>query len=218
MRNDPKALLGREILNAQDFAQSPMVCPGCYFSVSAPVEQCPRCHFSGKRLVDKYVFDAPDLERYVDPHGYLPERSRGRIDQVLDDLESDFPQVRISICIVDLLAEVDPREFGFWFFNASKVYSETEAQRRAWTVLLALDDQNARASVTKGYGIEPFLSDANLEELLWNERELFLEKEYEAGVFNFVEGLEELLESSAARAEKILKKRRRFWSRKGGRR
>lgn len=204
MREDPKALFRRKVFQARKFAESSMVCPGCHIAIPEPVDECPRCGFSGRGVVEKFAFEAPDLDRYIDPVGFLAEESREKIDRVLDELEEDFPQIRVSICIIDLLPDTDPREFGFWMFNASKVRNEAEAARRPWTILLTIDDRNARASVTVGYAIEPFVKDDAWEWMLRMDRKLFLEKDYEAGVLKFVEGVDQVLAEGAVRVDKKL--------------
>lgn len=209
MFEDPQAPFRRKVLRARNFAEGAMVCPGCHSAISEPVEVCPRCGFSGRTAVEKFAFEAPAIERYMDPVGFLPEEARDKIDRALEELQADFPQIRICFCIIDLLPETDPREFGFWMFNASKVKSEAEAARRPWTIVLTIDDRNGRATVTTGYAIEPFVSDDAWEWVLKLERKHFLEKDYETGVLKFIEGADQLLSEGAAKADKKLSRMRK---------
>lgn len=184
-----------------------MACPGCHIILPEAFEECPRCRFSGHVAVEKFPFAAPPLEVFIDPVGYLSEDARGKIDKALGSLKKRYPQVCLSICIIDLAEETDPREFGFWMFNASKVRNEQEKASRPWTILLLIDDQNGRASVTPGYAIEPFLNDEDWEDLLWMERKHFFAKDYELGVLRFIDGALQILKEGAARSLRRTRKK-----------
>ena len=207
MSEDPQALPRRKIYDARNFAESSMACPGCHGLLSRPPDECPRCGYSGHVAMARFPYAAPAMERFIDPVGYLSEDGRDKIDRSLAVLKRKFPQVSFSICIVDLVEETDPREFGFWMFNASKVRDEHEKVSRPWTILLLIDDQNGRASVTPGYAIEPFLDDEDWGIVLEMERDYFFEKDYETGVLRFLEGAGRILKEGAARARRGMRKK-----------
>ena len=207
MSKDPKSVPRRELLSARTFALSAMACPGCHATLADPVEQCPWCGYVGRDSLARFPFAAPAMERYIDPMGYLQAGARKRIDQSLTSLRAKFPQVEISICIVDLELQTDPREFGFWMFNASKVRDDAEAAKRPWTILLLIDDKNGRASVTSGYAIEPFIDEDDFEVILRLERDHFLEKDYEKGVLKFIEEVTDTLREGARRFLKLGRKK-----------
>jgi uncharacterized membrane protein YgcG len=221
MSDEPQVPIRRKVYGARNFAEGAMACPGCHVILAEAPKECPRCGFSGHVAVAKFPFAAPPLEVFIDPVGYLSEDARAKIEKSLFSLKKRFPQVSLSICIIDLVAESDPREFGFWMFNASKVRNEQEKVDRPWTILLLIDDQNGRASVTPGYAIEPFLNDEDWDSLLWMERKHFFAKDYELGVLRFIDGAMQILKEGAARSLRRTRKRSSRvdnGSREGGRR
>jgi len=207
MSKESQARSRRKVYGAQMFAQSAMACPGCHGILSEAFDDCPRCGYSGRTAVAKFPFAAPPIERFIDPVGYLSGDARQKIDKALGLLKRRFPQVCLSICIIDLVEETDPREFGFWMFNASEVRDEEDEKNRPWTILLIIDDQNGRVSVTPGYAIEPFLNEESWESLLRMERKHFYEKDYEVAVLRFIDGASQILKVGAARALHRIRKR-----------
>ena len=205
MSEDRIGSKGQKVYRAQSFAKSAMACPGCHTTLRDPVDQCPYCGFTGQDSMAHFPFAAPAITRFIDPSGHFTEGDRDKVGMILEDLAKKFPQPRICFCIIDLIEEADPREFGFWLLNASPVDDPQEARLRPWTILLVIDDANGRASVTPGYAIEPFLSDEDWISLLRRERESFLARDYLAAATKFLEGAEVILADGAARTEKALK-------------
>jgi hypothetical protein len=194
----------RKKYRAGSFAISAMTCPGCRAIIEEPVENCPRCGYSGHSVVKKFPFAAPTIERYIDPNGHFGPADRELIDEALSELATRFPQVRFSFCVIDLEQETDPREFGFWMLNASPVNDPGEEKLRPWTILLLIDGANDRVSVTSGYAIEPFLNEERWVALLQFSGRLFLRRDYGAAVLNFVEGAVGVLSEGAERTERRL--------------
>ena len=194
----------RKIYHAKSFARSAMACPGCHATLAVPVDECPRCGYTGHHAVSRFPFKAPVIERFIDPQGHLEESDRTKIDKSLSDLAKGFPQPRICFCIVDLPEVIDPREFGFWMMNASEVDGPEEEKLRPWTILLVIDDINGRVSVTSGYAIEPFLDEEEWAALIRKEREFFFARHYGSAALKFIMGAKAILTRSAQRIEKKL--------------
>lgn len=200
---------GRKVYRAKSFAVSALTCPSCHGILVEAAVECPRCGYDGRAAVARFPFEAPLLERWIDPRGFVGEREQRKVNKALDRLTERFPQVRVCFCLVELARETDLREFGFWMLNASPVPDAEEAKRRPWTVLLLLDEANVRASVTAGYAVEPFLSDEDLVAVLFRSRRAFLGRDFETGLVGFVEGLSKVLDDGADRAEQKLARSRR---------
>src|SRR5690349_1042369 len=141
------------------FGPAPITCPGCHALLNAPVDQCPRCGYNAWTCVDRFPYSPPPLDRYIDVENRLSNEDRARIDRLIEDLESELPQVRVYVCIVKLLPGTDARECGFWMLNASVPRDEVEAGHRPWSVLLLLDTHASAASATVGYGLDPHVKD-----------------------------------------------------------
>ena len=198
-----------ELFPAEVFTVNIIFCPGCRKALREPVETCPACGYSGKSAVKKFPFEAPAFERFIDPNDHLGVEECQKIDRALDDLANDFPQPRFCFCVVDLAAETDPREFGFWLMNASPVRSAVEERLRPWSVLLLIDHAHARASVTPGYAIEPFIDEGSWTSLLQLESRYFSAGDYGSAILRFVKGAEVVLSEAAERAQSKMGKGRK---------
>jgi len=84
------------------------------------------------------------------------------LEKAIEPLEQALPQVRVHVCLGRLFPDTDPREFGFWLFNAGVPPDAEAASHRPWSILLVIDRASRRASLTTGYGLDPFLSDRRL--------------------------------------------------------
>ncbi len=195
---------GRKVYRAKSFAMSAMSCPGCHLSLAEPVDQCPRCHYTGEISMRKFPFPAPAMNRFIDPQDHFSESDRARLSKALNDLLKKFPQVRICFCIINLPEGVDLREFGFWMMNVSPVDTPEEAEVRPWTILIVIDDINGNVSVTPGYAIEPFLEDQAWSALIRNEKQYFFARDYVVAGLKMIEGAEVILQEGALRTERAL--------------
>lgn len=194
---------------AERFAVNLTFCPGCRQAVPGSVEQCPKCGYSGADAVEKFPFEAPVIERFMDPDQHLPVEDCQRIDVELAALGESYPQVRFCFCIVDLAEETDPREFGFWLLNASPVRGPVEERLRPWTVLLLVDHAGCRVSITSGYAIEPFLNEESMRAVVRLEERFFREGDYGAAILRFVRGMRNVLLESEKRVRDEMEGRTR---------
>ena len=150
-------------LPATVFDPPPVVCPGCHATLKDPVPACPHCAYNGWTCVEKFPWIPPTLERVMDVDRCLSIADRRVLDKAIDPIEQALPQVRIYVCLGRLHPDTDPREFGFWLFNASVPPDTEAASHRAWSVLLVIDRASCRASLTTGYGLDPFLANQSHE-------------------------------------------------------
>ena len=149
-------------LPATVFDPPPVACPGCHFALAAPVPVCPQCGYNGWTCVEKFPWIPPPLERVMDVDARLSPADHKLLDEAIEPLEQTLPQVRVHVCLGRLHPDTDVREFGFWLFNASVPPDAEAASHRPWSVLLVIDRGARRASLTIGYGLDPFLSDRRL--------------------------------------------------------
>ena len=150
------------LLPATVFDPPPVACPGCHFALKDPVPVCPQCGYSGWTCVEKFPWIPPPLERVMDVDRRLSDADRLLIDKAIEPLEQALPQVRVHVCLGRLFPDTDPREFGFWLINASVPPDAEAASHRPWSILVVIDRASRRASLTIGYGLDPFLSDRRL--------------------------------------------------------
>lgn len=170
-----------------DTAAAPITCPGCHRVIPGPADQCPLCGYNAWTCVDRFPYSPPPLDRYIDVENRLSNEDRARIDRAIEALESDLPQVRLHVCIVQLLPGTDARECGFWMLNASIPRDDEEAGRRPWSVLLLLDTRAGAASATVGYGLDRFVGDPSLRAALTAGQADWQQANFSAGVLKFVQ-------------------------------
>ncbi len=150
------------LLPATVFDPPPVACPGCHFALKDPAPACPHCGYNGWSCVGKFPWLPPALERIMDMEARFSASDRAALDQAIEPLEQALPQVRVHVCLGKLHPDTDVREFGFWLFNASVPPDAEAASHRPWSLLLVIDRTSRRASLTSGYGLDPFLSDRRL--------------------------------------------------------
>jgi hypothetical protein len=168
-------------LPATAFDPPSVACPGCHATLKDPVPVCPHCGYNGWTCVEKFPWIPPALDRIMDVDRCLSPAGRRLLDKVIDPIEQLLPQVRIHVCLGRLHPDTDPREFGFWLFNASVPPDGEAASHRPWSVLLIVDRTSSRASLTIGYGLDPFLGDPALTACLEAGRNDFKKERYAPG-------------------------------------
>ena len=191
---------------SSSFKPAPVTCPGCHRVLPGPVEQCPVCAYNAWTCVDHFPYPAPSLDRYVDVENRLTNDDRARLDRVIESVEADMPQVRLHVCLVRLLPGTDARECGFWMMNAAIPRDDEEAEHRPWSVLLLIDLAGSTASATVGYGLDPFVSDAQLKAALSEGREDWQAANWTGGVHKFVHGLHQALRQAHKAASHAARK------------
>ena len=86
MSDYPDESIPGEVFPASRFAVNTMFCPGCRKAFREPVEKCPECGYSGASAVEKFPFEAPALERFVDPDNHLDELNPVTTDPVAEQV------------------------------------------------------------------------------------------------------------------------------------
>lgn len=108
----------------------------------------------------KFPFDPPPLDVFLDVEGV----ARGDDEQVraaVGEFAGRFPQIRVAICLLRLSPGTSLSEFGHWMINASPLAEgETPVDRRR-TLLLVMDLNSSRASLTLGYDVEALLGETS---------------------------------------------------------
>lgn len=153
-------------------------CPACHGTLKVFGDACELCRYTAWDCLQRFPYQAPVLERVLDPERLLKDEESSTILREMDVLEAAYPQVSLHLCLTRLPAGVDSREFGFWLFNASLAASAEEAKRRPWSMLLLVDYGNSTASLTAGYQLEVFLSDQQLASALMESAAKFRRRQY----------------------------------------
>ena len=184
------------LLPATVFDPPPVACPGCHATLQDPAPACPHCGYNGWTCVEKFPWIPPPLERVMDVDDRLSPADRLLLDKVIEPLEQSLPQIRVHVCLGRLHPDTDPREFGFWLFNASVPPDAEAASHRPWSVLLVIDRASRRASLTIGYGLDPFVSDRHLTTCLEAAQPEFQRSRYGPGAATCLKKLHTLLSTT----------------------
>lgn len=199
---------GQERQLAGRFAPGAMVCPACRRRTEEPYYRCPHCGFTGSDCVGMFPFAAPALEELIDPRKVLDDRGRAAVARRIARLRRRFPQVRWSICLVGLPAEVNLRLFGFWLLNSARPPA-ADPEAPAWTVLLVADVANDAAGVTAGYAVEPYVADEGWRRALQAMAPAWRRGAHAPAVCEFLGGCGKELATGGWRAKRLLDARRK---------
>ena len=157
-------------------------CPSCNGTLAEPTNRCPLCGFTAQICVQRYPFEPPPLDRFVDAEGLLSATDKRTMERAIDWFEKRFPQITISACLTRLPKGVDGREFGFWLFNRSTPVDDEQKKQRDHTLLIVIDFSQKTISATVGYGLDCFLDDVVLSKSLDDAKPTLRKKGFAAGI------------------------------------
>jgi uncharacterized membrane protein YgcG len=142
-----------------------MRCPACQQPTFETAVEC-ACGFSLPaldRLLSMPPMLAPGLN---DGQGALTRSERRQVMTEIARLERSFPQAGFSVVLASAPAEIGLSLYAFWLFNRTGIASAVERGGANRHVLLVIDPQAGHAACMIGYGLEPFLGEAELANAL----------------------------------------------------
>lgn len=142
-----------------------MRCPACQQPTLETAVEC-ACGFSLpalERLLGMPPMLSPGLN---DLMGELTRSDHRSVLEAIARIERSFPQVGLSVVLTRAPAEVGLSLYAFWLFNRTGIASAVERGGANRQVLLAIDPEIGHAACMIGYGLEPFLGDAELANAL----------------------------------------------------
>lgn len=143
-----------------------MKCPACDHSLDAPAARCPVCKFSLQRLDTKFGL-VPRHSRFLtDRSGRIAMNEMAQLRATLRLFEKKFPQILFSIFIDELGEETSVSEFAFWMANRARFNSLEKKAGNNFDMLLVIDLATPSAALTTGYGLEPYVQEEDLNEML----------------------------------------------------
>jgi uncharacterized membrane protein YgcG len=150
------------------------------------------------------VFGSQDikLKKFSDVAGVFRMKEREPMRKTLEDFESKFPQLFISVYLGAFEDLSSIRQYGFWMLNRTH-YVDVDPRRPNSTGILILVDVNAKsASITFGYALMPYLSEESTFEALSAGHPFFLQGDYLKALKAVIKKLEVLLVKGWRRARK----------------
>ena len=156
--------------------------PSCKTTVTAPVERCPSCKFALRKGDAK--FGRPPLHsRYVtDRAGRLLLSEMPKLRGQLEIFEKKFPQSLFSVFVTELSPGDSVAEYAFWLANRARFSSIEAVGSENFDLLLVIDAQAGAAAFTVGYGLEKYLQENDLENILAAAAPAFREGDLARGI------------------------------------
>lgn len=179
-------------------------CPACGGKLDRESPYCPTCSFTGAKTLDMFGDNPPPLLPLLDVADIWSVKDQRAIKIAVSRFNRRFPQIRWRICGVALGDEVSLPLFGFWLLNVSPLSEGETVDERSWTVLLVVDAQTRRASVTAGYRAEVWLSDDMWEKALAETKEPFRRGDQGLAITSFLKASHALFEKAWYRSRKQL--------------
>lgn len=171
-----------------------MQCPYCRTQLSETSEECTYCNLSlqsANALLGPVPRLAPGLN---DTLSALSKASQQKITKRLAKLSRRFPQVRMHI----ITSEFDPKysisTHLFWLFNQGIFCTSDRKGGENHSILLGLDTVQRRVGLIVGYGLEPFLSQKSLDQVLEKAQPLLDKGNYSEAVLAIINEIYKLME------------------------
>jgi uncharacterized membrane protein YgcG len=176
-----------------------MNCPYCQAELSELAAECPGCRLNLNRVY-ALLGAVPRLEPDLTDHcETLDKRERRKILRQLRALRERFPQLDLQVLCRHFPDEHPFAVYAFWIHNLGGISREQEKAGHNHSVLLILDPVARKSALTVGYGLEPFVSRSELDELLDRAAPAWTDRAWAEGILTVLEGLGSLLETAIRR-------------------
>lgn len=175
-----------------------MRCPDCEQRIHRTATGCPHCGYS---LSDSdRIFGEVEVKsgRLGDEAGLLRRRERKRVEKEIRRFGMKFPQLFFAVRTVSLEEPVNLRQFGFWLLNRAEFGDLDQGLGNDSGVLLVIEAESRKASLTYGYRVEPFLGEIDTFKCLSKAHPYLLEGDWHRGIVTVARNVDKVL-------------RRRWW-------
>lgn len=140
-----------------------MRCPACQSPVFENDAACRQCSFT-LEAADRAFGVPPALHKpLTDASGALSRLARRRVEKSISQIEHRYPQIEVAVLLLNVPKQAPMSAFAFWLFNRGQLSSAVEKGGENRLVMLLVDLESERAVVMTGYGLEPFVQEAQLE-------------------------------------------------------
>lgn len=190
--------------SAKRFAISSVSCPACHVKLDREANWCESCGFTGANTMDMFGDSPPPLLNILDVADLWDAKGQAMIGAEVKAFGKRFPQVRWRIGAVTLDSTVSLPLLGFWLMNVSPLMPGESGEDREWAILLLVDSNSGRASVTAGYRAEVWLSEEMWDSALAETAEPLRRGRADKAVALFLRKAGGLFESAWKRSQKQL--------------
>lgn len=177
-----------------------MRCPYCRTPLAEKSPECPSCKLTLSR-VNGLLGPIPRLNEDVsDLLNLLPAADLKKVHKAIARLKWAFPQVQPHVLIHNFPADHPFELHVFWIFNGGGISIESARGGDNHTILLVLDPNQRRSALMVGYGLEPFIDDASIDQALEKSDAAWRANQWTRGILDAFEGIDQLLERAASNA------------------
>ena len=177
-----------------------MKCPSCAHLLDAPVDRCPQCKFSLSRMDMKFGLVPAHSRFLTDRSGKLALEDMEQLRAMLRLFQKKFPQTLFSILITELEPGISVAEYAFWLANRAKFGGVDKALADNLNLLLVIDLTGKAAAFTVGYGLEPYLGESDLQDVLDEFATTVHERDLAGGLRACIEFLTQRMRVLSAKA------------------
>lgn len=177
-------------------------CPKCTRPVDDQAETCYCCGYSIDIARKMFGTNLVQMPRLHDAAHCLRKQDRDDVSDVLDLLESRFPQLSFCAYLGALQPGVTLQELGFWLLNHVTVGGLEFSRPNENAVLLVLDVNTKQVGFSLGYFAEDLLDETDCHTVLQKARPYFMNADYGTALMVMYKKLARVL---GRRARKIAK-------------
>ncbi|MFT4549596.1 MAG: putative membrane protein YgcG [Verrucomicrobiales bacterium] len=141
------------------------------------------------------------VEGISDDAGILNDSSKKRIRGAANELTIRFPQTNFSVVTTNLPTDTSLGVFAFWIFNEAGIARDLDRANNNHDILLTIDPSNGRCSLMVGYGLEPYVSEQQLGQIVLTARAALEARQFANAIGKIISNLSGTLTQIATNLE-----------------
>ena len=172
-----------------------IACPFCHTPLAETAPSCPRCTLDLQRT-RALLGPVPRLSSsgLSDLTQSLTPADERAIHKATAAFHRRFPQCRILIVLSHFAPQFPLGVHLFWLFNTAGLSGQSSKHGHNRDILIGLDPGQKRSGLTVGYGLEPFLPQTALEQVLDSASPHFKADHIATGLTTLIAQLAQLME------------------------
>lgn len=171
-------------------------CPYCRTPLVETSPACPNCQLdldrANKVMGPVPLLSGSGLTVLTQPLDAAGERP---ILRSIHAFRRHFPQCRVNVLISRFPEEFPPASHLFWLFNSGGLSEGGHIRGKNRDILIGIDPFIQTAALIVGYGLEPFLEQDDLDQVVQGAAPRLQSGDLSGGVVSIIEGLSQLMES-----------------------
>lgn len=176
-------------------------CPYCRTTLTETTAVCPACQLSHAKTT-KVMGPTPMLSRGVtDLTGLLTRNDLRVMTRATKSFEREFSRSQFNIVVKAFDQKLTLATGLFWLFNHSALGSTENSLEQNHDLMMAIDPSSGRAALIVGYGLEPFVEQSQLSEILAKAAPHFANGDFGQATAGVVAAVSLLLKEAASTAQ-----------------